>query len=186
MIIMMARRPSRSAAASALVGVLLLLLSAGGAWAQEVIDRVAAVVAGDLIMLSDVRAARQLGLVDPGGAADADRAVLAALIERALILDEVDRYAPPEPSAEAVERALGAIQTRLGPPEKFADALSRVGTDEQQLRDRLRQDLRIRAYLDQRFTADTPEHGQAMIEAWVTGLRRRAEIVDLYQRGTQP
>lgn len=172
--------------ASVLVGCLVLVLGAASASAQETIDRVVAVVAGDLIMLSDVRAARQLGLVDPGGTPDPDRAVLSVLIDRLLILDEVDRYAPPEPSADAVERALGAIEARLGRPDAVADALARAGTDEPQLRDRLRQDLRIRAYLDQRFAADTPEHGKAMIDAWVTGLRRRAEIVDLYRTAGQP
>jgi hypothetical protein len=150
------------------------------AHADEVIDRVFAVVAGDLIMQSDVRAARELGLVMPGNVADPDRAVLAQLIDRALILDEVERYAPPEPSADALDRAFAEVRARFSSAEDFAAALGRAGFDERQLRAILRQNLRIKAYLEQRFSGETPERGEAIVAAWVAGLRNRATIVDLY------
>jgi hypothetical protein len=150
------------------------------AYAAEVIDRVLAVVAGELIMQSDVRAGRELGLVATGDAADPDRAVLSQLIDRALILDEVERYAPPEPAAEAIDRAFRGVRAKFASDEAFEAALARVGFDEPQLRAVLRQNLRIRAYLDQRFAGDTPERGEAIIAAWVAGLRGRATIVDLY------
>lgn len=44
----------------------------------ELIDRVLAVAAGEVITLSDVRAARELGRVDVGQAADPVRAVLSS------------------------------------------------------------------------------------------------------------
>src|SRR5437773_12495716 len=72
----------------------------------EIIDRVLAIAAGELIMLSDVIAARDLGLVPIDAAPDPVSAVLAKLIDRELVLAEVDRYAPTEPSAEAVDREL--------------------------------------------------------------------------------
>ena len=165
------------------VAVLALVCAPGltrSARADEVIDRVLAVVAGDLIMQSDLRAARELGLVTTGDAADADRAILSQLIDRALILDEVERYAPPEPSLDAIERAFRAVRARFTSDEAFSAALARVGFDEKQLRAILRQNLRIRAYLDQRFASETPERGEAIIAAWVAGLRSRATIVDLY------
>jgi hypothetical protein len=62
----------------------------------------------------------------------------------------------------------------------LAAALARVGFDDKQLRAILRQNLRIRAYLDQRFASETPERGEAIIADWVAGLRSRATIVDLY------
>jgi len=150
------------------------------AQADEVIDRVLAVVAGDLIMQSDLRAARELALVTTDAAADPDRAILSQLIDRARILDEVERYAPPEPSPDAIERAFRAVRARFTSDDAFAAALARVGFDEKQLRAILRQNLRIRAYLDQRFASETPERGEAIIAAWVAGLRSRATIIDLY------
>src|SRR5471032_2258897 len=71
----------------------------------ETIDRVLAVAAGQLITLSDVTVATDLGLQSPDGSADPVRAVLSKLIDRELVLAEVDRYAPAEPTTEAVDRS---------------------------------------------------------------------------------
>jgi hypothetical protein len=160
-----------------------LLILASRARADEVIDRVLAVVAGDLIMLSDVRAALDLGMVSAGGAPDAVRAVLSALIDRALVLDEVNRYAPPEPSATEIDRAVTEVQARFDSLQSFDRVLEGAGLGVGQLRETLRHDLRIRAYLDQRFTADTPQQVRAAIDEWIAGLRRRADIVDRYASG---
>ena len=69
------------------------------------------------------------------------------------MLAEVDRYAPPEPTAEAVDREVQRVRARFASPEALDAALARSGIDEKHLRETLRQDLRMRAYLDQRFTA---------------------------------
>ncbi len=188
----------------------------------EVLDRVLAVVSGDLILLSDVTAARDLGLVvTPSGTADPTRFVLTRLIDRALVLSEVDRYAPPEPTSAAVDREVEQVRRQTGGETAFRAVLRQSGIDERRLRQILREDLRIRAYLDQRFTLPQPpepdivryyrEHQQVftrddrvlpfdqvrleaiqalaserrstMIEDWLAGLRRRAEISDLYVQG---
>ena len=145
----------RSVSSSCLLA-LLVLLPVRLAAADEIIDRVLAVAAGNLIMLSDVRAAIEFGLVSPGPAPDPVREVLSRLIDRALVLAEVDRYAPPEPGAEAVDLAVQAVRRRFSTPEAFAAALARVGMGDTHLRETLREDLRIRAYLDQRFTVVAP------------------------------
>ena len=123
---------------------------------DEIIDRVLAVAGGYLIMQSDVTAARDLGLVLPGSLPDPVREVLSRLIDRALVLAEVDRYAPPEPGADAVDRAVLGVRSRFATPAAMAAALARVGMDEAHLRETLRQDLRIRAYFEQRFTVAPP------------------------------
>ena len=125
--------------------------------AAETIDRVLAVASNELIMLSDVTAAHDLGLVPvPAGATDQTAAILAALIDRELILAEVDRYAPPEPGADAVDRELQTVRARFATPAALAAALSKSGIDENHLRQTLRENLRIRGYEDQRFVAPVP------------------------------
>jgi parvulin-like peptidyl-prolyl isomerase len=119
--------------------------------ADEVLDRVLAVVGGEMITLTDVTAAQDFGLVAAAGAADPVRAVLSRLIDRELILAEVERYAPPEPGADAVDRGVRAVRARFATAQAFEAALARSGLDEKHLRETLRQDLRIDAYLDQRF-----------------------------------
>lgn len=167
----------RARSRSWLVGV--LLLTAGVAARAETIDRVLAVVNGNLITLSDVMAARELGLASAEGAEDPVRAILSRLIDRALELDEVDRYAPPEPTSQMVDAEVQTVRARFTSPAAFDAALLRCGIDLPHLREILRQDLGIRAYLDQRFAA-TQERRQQLIDDWLTGLRRRAEIVDLF------
>jgi hypothetical protein len=148
----------------------------------EVIDRVLAVVSGNLITLSDVNAAYELGLVPPPTSGDRVREVLSRLIDRELQLAEVDRYAPPEPTAADIDRELEAVRGRFASPEAFDAALARSGIDLAHLRETLRGNLRIRAYLDRRFsTADARR--QQVVDDWIAGLRRRADIIDLYLVG---
>ncbi len=156
------------------------ILAVASPAAAEVVDRVLAVAAGELITLSDVRGAIELGLVDASGGPDPVRAALSRLIERALMIDEVNRYAPPEPSAASVDARVAALRARFPDAAAFDAALMRSGFDARRFREAVRENLRIQAYLTQRFAADSAERGQAAVAAWVAGLRRRAEVVDLY------
>lgn len=171
--------PSTRSAVRSVVFLLIGLAVASAARA-EILDRVLAVVAGRLIMLSDVTAARDLQLVPPGiGEADPVRGVLTKLIDRELVLVEVDRYAPPEPTADAVDREVQRVRARFASQAELDAALARSGLTVQDLRETLRRDLRMRAYLDQRFAA-SGDRRQAVVDEWVAGLRRRGDIMDLY------
>jgi hypothetical protein len=162
----------------AALAVAALLVAPRVVRADEIIERVLAVAGGDLIMMSDVRAARELGLIDPGPATDPDREVLTRLIDRALVLAEVDRYQPPEPSAEAVDQQLATIRARFASAEALNAALTRLGLDQDRLREQVREDLRIRAYLDQRFNVENAVQRERAIADWIAGLRRRADVVE--------
>jgi len=160
----------------------LVAVLATGVVRAETIDRVLAVVAGQLITLTDVTAAADLGLQTSDGAADPVRAVLNKLIDRELVLAEVDRYAPAEPTTEAVSAEIVRVRQRFASAADFDLALARSGIDEPHLRETLRQDLRMRAYLDQRFSATTNRRPDA-VDEWMASLRRRGGVVDLYLAG---
>jgi SurA-like protein len=165
------------------VGVALIVAAfVPGILRAETIDRVLAVVAGQLITLTDVTAATDLGLQTPDGAADPVRAVLNKLIDRELVLAEVDRYAPAEPTTEAVSAEIARVRQRFASAADFDAALARSGIDEAHLRETLRQDLRMRAYLDQRFSANANRRPDA-VDEWMASLRRRGGVVDLYLAG---
>ena len=134
----------------AVVLALMLVPSARG----EVIDRVLAVVDRELITLSDVAAAVRLGLVaaSPDGT-DVVRSALDALIARRLELREANRYQPPEPPASEIEARFEAVRARFPAAAALEATLRETGLSEEQLRLRLRDDLRIEAYLNQRFGA---------------------------------
>jgi hypothetical protein len=172
------KRACRALAGSLVVLVLVASGVANQTVAAETIDRVLAVVAGQVILLTDVSAARELGL-QPVQGPDPVRAVLSKLIDRQLMLVEVDRYSPPEPTAASIDQAAAEVRARFATGEAYEAELARCGIDEQHLRETLRQDLRIRAYLEQRFPAADPRR-ESLIEEWVASLRRRGDVVDLY------
>jgi peptidyl-prolyl cis-trans isomerase SurA len=131
------------------MSVLAAFLLAGVAGAQ-VIDRVMAVVNGAVITQSDVEALRRLGLAPPSG----DTSTLVErLIDRRLMMVEVNRYSPPEPAAALVDVRLDDVRRRFASQEGYEQALAEVGLTEDQLRAYFRDELRMRAYLRQRFGA---------------------------------
>ena len=200
--------------------VILFAVCFAGAGRAEVIDRILAVVEGQLITLSDVRAVTRLGLergVGEGG--DAVRRVLDAPIDRQLVLVEVERYAPAEPAPGLIESRLKAVHARFPDMLAFVTTLHQVGMTEEHLHRYVRDALRIDAYLQQRFTATLQpaddeiagyyrlhaddftrdgklppyaevradararlieERRAVLVREWLAGLRRRADIVDLY------
>jgi len=162
----------------------VLVLAVSSAVAAEPIDRVLAVVAGQLIMLSDVNAVRELGIVNASvDSRDPTGEVLARLIDRELMLAEVDRYAPPEPDPATIDRDVAAVRDRFPSEKAFNDVLTRSGYDLTHLHEIVRQNLRLRAYLDQRFaTTDDQQRRQTMIDDWLAGLRRRTSVVNLYKK----
>jgi hypothetical protein len=132
--------------------LLLVSLCSTGRVGADVIDRVLAVVDGHLITLSDVRVAAELRLVAADGAAsDLTEAVLSRLIDRRLVLEEVDRYAPPEPDAAAVASRVAVVERQSGSPSGMAARLGSLGVDAEWLKQWVRDDLRIEAYIEQRF-----------------------------------
>jgi parvulin-like peptidyl-prolyl isomerase len=135
--------------------VIAALAATAGLARGEVIDRILAVVDGAVIMQSDVAGATRLELVTVPAGPDLVGAVLERLIERRLMLAEVDRYAPPDPVPAAVDLKVQVIRARLGAAALDA-VLQRTGISLDQLRREVRDELRIDSYLQQRFGAVQP------------------------------
>ena len=114
--------------------------------AQVLLDRVVARVDGYAITLSDVRAAIGLGLVP--GVAD-EEAAIERVIDRQLELAEVARFAPPEPPADAVD--LEASRLKMRATDRTAGWMTATSLDDARIREIARDNLRVQAYLDQRF-----------------------------------
>ncbi|MGD9902477.1 MAG: hypothetical protein AB7U83_03320 [Vicinamibacterales bacterium] len=134
-------------------GLVLLVLagSVASATGQELlVDRTVAIVGGAVITRSDVLTALALGLVEAAGP-EAERDAAARLVDRWLILHEVARFAPPEPPPAAIDARLAAIAAHAGSPAVLAATLARGGFTPARLAAWVRDDLRIAAYLDQRF-----------------------------------
>jgi hypothetical protein len=148
---------------------LLALVAALTVAQPELLDRTLALVGGQPITLSDARAAIALGLIDDQKSSLAE--VTTRLVDRELVLREVQRYAPPAPAESVVDARLADIRERLG------GSLNRIlethGFSDTRLRAWVRDDLRTQAYLAQRFaSASLPSDGE--VSAAYT--RQRAEF----------
>jgi hypothetical protein len=174
-------------------------LALGSLAEAEIIDRVLAILPGQIITQSDVQAALDLGLVE-ATAAEADRLAvgLSAVIDRVLMLNEVRRVVPPEPSGAAIEARVARIRRRFDSPASLARVLAASGIDETVLNAHAADDLRLESYLDERFSAASQptdeevrqggegsrqrladERRRSLIAAWVSELRRRADVTVL-------
>jgi hypothetical protein len=118
----------------------------------ELIERTLALVGGQAITLSDARATIALGLIEIPKGADAIASATTQLVDRELVLREVQRYAPPPPEETMVTTQLDEIRKRF-PPGALAPLLQRHGFSEGRLRAWVRDELRTQAYLAQRFAS---------------------------------
>lgn len=164
----------------------------------EIIDRVLAILPGQIITLSDVEAALDLGLVEPPAGGDRVAGGLAALVDRILMLNEVRRVVPPEPTAAAIDARVASMRKRFSSPAELSSILDARGVDETVLRIYAADDLRLASYLDERFSAASQptdeeirqageasrtklaaERRQTLVSAWIADLRRRADVTIL-------
>ena len=148
---------------------LVALVAALSVAQPQLLDRTLALVGGQPITLSDARAARALGLIDAGDGSIIE--LTTRLVDRELVLREVQRYAPPAPAEPVVEGRLAEVRQRLG--GSLVTILAEHGFTETRLRAWIRDDLRTQTYLAQRFaSASLPS--DAEVAAVYT--RRRAEF----------
>lgn len=115
---------------------------------QQLLDRVVARVSGEVITLTDVKAAVALGVVEVPADADEIEAI-ERLVGRQLVLGEVARFALPQPSAADVARETATLIAHAG--SRLDAVMESTGIDEARIREMARDNLRIQVYLDQRF-----------------------------------
>ncbi len=132
----------------------------------DLVDRVLAVVAPKVIMLSDVRAFLELGLVDLPASADPVPETLTALIERQLVVNEVSANVIEEPSTQEVEGQMAVVAERLGGLDALRAVLPAVGFTAEDLKQLLREDLRVERYLARRFPG-ARQPTEEELEAWM-------------------
>jgi hypothetical protein len=201
-----------------LLAVAALVTTLASAARADVIDRVIALVDGHLITLSDVRTITALSLLDPSSPASAVEPgrdpIVEHVIDRILVLEEVERYAPAPPDDKAIDARIATIAEANGSATRVEQQLHELGVSPAWLRQWATDTLRIRAYVDQRFgnvvqptdeeleayfrehqsefagkdindstvqatarAAIVAARRRAVLVEWITGLRRRAEIL---------
>jgi hypothetical protein len=130
----------------ATVAVVAIAVSAGAraAGAQQLIDRVVARVDGTVITRTDLQAATGFGFIDAGADAPLD-----ALIDRRLMVADMNRRPPAPPAVAAVDAEVARMRAVAG--AALSELMAATGVDEGRLRDIARETLMLRSYLETRF-----------------------------------
>lgn len=162
-----------------MAGLLMLLLAPAVVSAQTIVDRVVALVGDQVITLSDVRAARDFGLLEgrpfqsdaaetsptetspvtgavehglvPPASPLTEAQIVERLVERELMRVEVERFGTGEPATADLDARLRAARARFASPAAFQAALEAHGLSEARFRAWLADDARIEQYIQQRF-----------------------------------
>ena len=142
-------RAARVTVASALLTAMIACASMAAA--QDVLDRILARVDGSPITLSDARAAITLGLVETTEGVDPVLSAMRQLVERRLVLAEVSRFAPADPDPVMLNGEVNALKARVGAAGDLARLEKATGYGEEQVAEVARDNLRMQAYLNQRF-----------------------------------
>jgi parvulin-like peptidyl-prolyl isomerase len=128
----------------------MMALMATQVAAQEVIDRVAARVENDIILLSDVRVlARYQQLVD--GKSESDAQILDRLIDQWIVRNEAETARFPRPSDDEVSRGVERVQKSFTSAEEYEARKKQVGLTAANIRTMVAAQLYLSNYLDSRF-----------------------------------
>lgn len=159
------------------IATLLSLVSSVSVITQVVtLDRILAIVNGQVITHSDVRTFIDLRLVEIPAGPVQEVEVLNFLIERRVVLDEVNRFVITEPISVAVDRRLDLLLSRLPDGFELNVVLGRVGLTVADLRQLLADEIRREVYLVDRFGVIGEELRETAEADWVADLVRRAQV----------
>jgi hypothetical protein len=164
--------------AGCLAGALLLVSSLLSA--QEVIDRIAARVENDIILLSDVR---QLGryqqLVD--GKSEDESQLLDRLIDQWVVQNEADASRFPHPTDADIEQWLTTLKKSFASLQEYEERKKQSGLNDVQVRDKVATQLFLTNYLDSRFRPSVQVDSKAIEDFYKTAVLPRAKA-----RGQEP
>jgi hypothetical protein len=133
--------------------LLLSLVLANGARiaaAQEMVDRIAARIENDIILLSDMRAlSRYQQFLD--GKSETDAQILDRLIDQWIVRTEANVSRFPQPSAAEIERSVERVRKSFASTEEYEARKKQIGLSDLELREMAAAQLYLSNYLDSRF-----------------------------------
>jgi len=148
--------------------------------AQEVIDRIAARVDTDIILLSDVRElGRYQNFLDEKSKTDSE--ILDLLIDQWMVGNEARAALFPQPSDDDVKRSLERLKRSFSSPEEYQEREKQAGLSDADVFRMQRLQLYLTNYLDSRFRASIQVDDKDIEEFYKSRVIARAE-----ERGQKP
>lgn len=152
------------------------------AWvaAQEVVDRIAARVENEVILLSDVRAlSRYQQFLD--GQSETDAQILNRLVDQWIVRTEADVSHAPRPSEVDIDRGLSRVRNSFGSEQEYAARMKQASLSEPDVRAMVASQVYLSNYLDSRFRPAVQIDPKAVEDFYRTAIVPRAKT-----RGQEP
>ena len=131
-----------------LISVFILIYTPIPLPAAEPVERIAAVVNGEILFLSDI--ARDKAFFDPS---EKDpNARLQDLIDNRLLRAEARRFVPQGPSEKEIDRKLKSIRDRFKSDPAFQEAMRRTGISLEELKKEIAENLWVEKLLQERIS----------------------------------
>jgi hypothetical protein len=128
----------------------LLAANVAGMPAQEIVDRIAARIENDIILLSDVRTlSHYQQFLD--GKSETDSQILERLIDQWIVRTEANASRFPQPSDAEIERGVERVRKSFNLAEEYEARKKQSGLSDAQVREMAAAQLYLSNYLDSRF-----------------------------------
>jgi hypothetical protein len=161
-------------ALAAFVAALPGLAFAGLLHGQEIIDRIAARVETDVILMSDLRElSHYQQLLD--GKAEPDEQVLDRLIDQWIVRTEAEASRFPQPSDADVNRGMERLQKSFASPEEYELRKKQSGLNDAEVRRMVASQLYLNNYLDSRFRPSVQVDEKSIEDFYQNALIPRAQ-----------
>jgi hypothetical protein len=148
--------------------------------AQELIDRIAARVENDIILLSDVRhLGRYQMLVD--GKSENEAQLLDRLIDQWVVQNEADAVRFPRPTEAEIDQGVAALKKSFPSLQEYEERRKQSGLGEAQVRDKIGTQIHLTNYLDSRFRPSVQVDAKAIEDFYNSAVLPRAKA-----RGQEP
>ena len=148
--------------------------------AQELIDRIAARVENDIILLSDVRTlGRYQMLVD--GKSENESQLLERLIDQWVVQNEADASRFPRPTEAEIDQGVAALKKSFPSLQEYEERRKQSGLSEAQVRDKIATQMHLTNYLDSRFRPSVQVDAKAIEDFYNSAVLPRAKA-----RGQEP
>jgi parvulin-like peptidyl-prolyl isomerase len=162
--------PALAASVGALLGLAFAWLLHG----QEIIDRIAARVENDVILMSDLRElSRYQQLVD--GKTEPDEQLLDRLIDQWIVRSEAEASRFPQPSDADINRGTERLQKSFASPEEYESRKKQSGLSDAGVRRMVASQLYLSNYLDSRFRPSVQIDAKAIEDFYQSGVIPRAQ-----------
>jgi len=142
--------------------------------AQEVIDRIAARVENDVILMSDLRElGRYQQLVD--GKTESDEQLLDRLIDQWMVRTEAEASRFPQPAEADINRGMERLQKSFDSPEEYDLRKKLSGLNDAEVRRMVAAQLYLSNYLDSRFRPSVQIDTKAIEDFYQNAVIPRAQ-----------